>query len=539
MASLCRVLRKRKRLVIASVVMMMITADILIGWYTATYTTENKTAEIQIMPYNILDVQQSYSNTLLMLSDDGVRLSSPGGFLRFDLKSNATGACIGDMTNAVAISTMNNVIQYYQPGMMTPHFSVQVNGSARLIGITERYANREYLPDQLILLSSDTSATSLVALSIPSDGKIQWTRSLGSAVVAIARSSSTHHFALALANNSVYLFSRISNIPTAVYRSEEPVREIAFSNTGVHLAVMSGHDPTRLSVYESGSLQPLIQKGLPGNCTDLKLQKEIESIYVRSENSILEISNGANLVKVSEADIRSYAVPTAVGSIFVSTRDGVLAYKTERSKPVWEAKVGDICRNVITDFGATVVIGFDSNHLVIIDNTDVILGSKTGWFVTGLAVIGDFVVLALAFSWKRVRNPKKGTMYVLLIGAFVGIAVSSLFVNKASADVFGGTVAYLIFVGILGAIVTFIVWTSEAGIGGIALGVGVGLVTSVPLALVFQFVLWYSGFAFSMTDPVFKSILNGLIDGVRTGLIGGISGYIISRLWRQDSKKSQ
>jgi hypothetical protein len=504
--------------------------DILVAWYTVSYTTDDKAAEVETTSYHILEVQQSISHTVLIRSDDGVRLSS-SGFSKYNLGANATGACIGDMTDAVAITTQDSAVWYYQPGKMTPLFSVDINGSASLIGITERYATTKYVPDQLVLVVSNTTNTSLVVLSISAGGSVHWTRDLGSGVVATARTEGTDYFATALDNNSVLLFRWTSSTPTMVYLMKEPVREIALSETGDHLAVLSGHDPTRLSVFETDSIKPVLDIDLPGNCTDLKLQKEIESIFVKSGNNILKISNDQVGIVVSRDDLKSYATSTVVEGLFVSTKQGVFAYKGGRNSPIWEARVGDICRNVITDSGGAVVIGFDSDHLVTIDNTDVVLGSKTGWFAVGLAVIGESIALIGAFSWRRIRSPKKGTIYVLVAGAFVGIAVSAAFLNESSAGLFGGTLTYLLFVGIIGAISTLLAWNSAAGISAVALGLFVGLVMSVPIALVFQFGLWYSGYVFSTTDPVFKSIINGLYDGIRTGLVGGIAGYVIQRLY--------
>jgi hypothetical protein len=107
------VIRKRKWIFIAGIVVILIVADLLIAWYTVSYTIEDKAAEIQITSFNILEVQKSYSDTLLILSDDGVRLSSPSGFMKYDLSTNVTGACIADMTDAVAITTQDGVIHYY------------------------------------------------------------------------------------------------------------------------------------------------------------------------------------------------------------------------------------------------------------------------------------------------------------------------------------------------------------------------------------------------------------------------------------------
>jgi hypothetical protein len=57
----------------------------------------------------------------------------------------------------------------------------------------------------------------------------------------------------------------------------------------------------------------------------------------------------------------------------------------------------------------------------------------------------------------------------------------------------------------------------------------VGLVASVPIALVFQFVIWYSGHDFQIADPVFKSVIFGLAEGIKIGIVGSTLGYIIRR----------
>ena len=529
MPRLRKIIRKRKWLLLVSIIALLLISDLLITWYTINYTTEDKSAGIQTTSFRVLDIKQSYSHTLLIRCDDGVRVSSPTGFQRYDLSANTVGACIGDLTDAVAISTEDDFVHFFQPGQTTPDFSINVNASITLIGITETYATKGYVPDQLVFLSTNHTGTHLFVLSIPSDGAVEWTRDIETRTVATARSASTHEFAIALDNNSVYFFRRALSTPTRIYELDKQVREMVLSDTGLHLAVLSGIDPTRLSVYRSDSTRSVIEKDLPGNCTDLRLQKQIESIFVRSGNDILEVSDEAITVKVSKQDLTSYAVPTAVGGIFVSTKESVSEYKGERDSPIWEARVGDVCANIITDYGATVVVGYDSSHILIIDNTAIILGSKTGWFFVGLKVILESIALVIALNWNRIRDAKRITLYVLVAGAFAGIAVSAVLMSEEYAEVFGGTSSYLVFVGILGAITTLVAWSSEAGLASFALGVGVGLVASVPIALVFQFVLWYSGHDFPIADPVFKSAIFGLAEGIKIGIVGSTLGYLIRR----------
>ncbi|MDD1767977.1 MAG: hypothetical protein LUQ27_05375 [Methanomassiliicoccales archaeon] len=504
--------------------------DFLAAWYTVSYTTEDKAATVETTPYSILEVRHSSTDTLLIRSDDGVRVFT-SEFSKYDLDANAVGMCIADTTDAVAIGTEDGVIRYYQPGEMSSHFSVDFDGSATPIGIAESFTTRGSIPDQLVLVMNNATDTSVVVLSVIGDGSVSWRRSLGTGVVATAWSEGSN-FATALDNNSVFLFRWTSNVMRRVYHLAEPVREIALSNSGNYLAVLSGHDPTNLTVFETGSIDPILEMDLPGNCTDLKLQKEIDSIFVRSGESVLDISDGQLSTAVSRPDLNSYTASTMVEGLFVSTEQGIFAYKTDRDSPIWEARVGNICTDLVTDLAGAIVVGYDSGHLVFIDNTDIVLGSKTGWFAVGLAVILEPVALITALNWKKIRSPKKGTLYVLVAGAFVGIAVSAVFMSESSADLLGGTVAYLAFIGIVGAISTLIAWNSAAGIGTVALGVGAGLVASVLLVLVFQFGLWYSGYLFQSTDPVFKSLINGLFDGIKTGLVGGIVGYVIQRLYK-------
>lgn len=142
MPRLRKIIRKRKWLLLASIIALLLISDLLIVWYTVSYTTDDKTATIQTTSFHILDIQQSYSHTLLIQCDDGVRVSSPTGFQRHDLSANATGACIGDLTDAVAISTEDGFVHFFQPGQTIPDFSINVNASITLIGITETYSNK-------------------------------------------------------------------------------------------------------------------------------------------------------------------------------------------------------------------------------------------------------------------------------------------------------------------------------------------------------------------------------------------------------------
>jgi cell division protein FtsL len=47
MRRLRKIIRKRKWLLLVSIIALLVISDLLIAWYTANYTTEDKTAGIQ------------------------------------------------------------------------------------------------------------------------------------------------------------------------------------------------------------------------------------------------------------------------------------------------------------------------------------------------------------------------------------------------------------------------------------------------------------------------------------------------------------
>ncbi len=527
---------QKKRLILILVVAAFLAVDAVAVWYTVSFTVEDKPYSLSDTPFEIVSLERSQAGTLLILATDGVYRSTQSGYVSYGGLPPVTGASIGDSTDSVAILTADGTVRYYAPEGMTPSFSVRLNGSAVPIGISEVYGAPFYFPEDIVVIVRNDSGDRIVLLSVTRGGAIDWEYDLPAQAIAFSRSENTRYFGVALSDASVMLFKRTQAYPVNTFALPMSARELVFSTSGLHFATLTGDNPSRVSLYEMLSTEPVFEGEIAGQGSNLMIQKEDEAVYVQASDSVFRVSRDGVSLKVSQEGLETYRVATTVDNTFVLSSEGLYGYRGQRSVPIWRADVNGWVGNLTSDPGGNLVLGWNRDSILMVDNTEVILGSKPAWVAFGLIVIAECTILPLALAWRRLRALKKGAVYVLAAGAFVGIAILAIFPDDSAAAHFGGTLVYLAMAGIIAAVAAVVSWNSEAGLGGIVFGAVAGLATSLPVALVVHFALWAFGFDFGASGSPYYSIGIGLLTGLKMGIAGSITGFAMNLMPERKGK---
>jgi hypothetical protein len=183
--------------------------------------------------------------------------------------------------------------------------------------------------------------------------------------------------------------------------------------------------------------------------------------------------------------------------------------------------------NLITDAGGSVLVGWGIGSLAIIDNTQPFAGSRAALFTVGVIVIAEALTVPIILWRKRLSKVNAKMLVVIVAGAMVGIAVTAILPDPGFSNMLGGMAGYILVVAIMSAISTLVAWNSQAGWASIVIGFAVGLVISIPICLLAAFAMWAIGTDVSASDFLFTLIANGLGVGLKTGVAGGVAGYVI------------
>jgi hypothetical protein len=173
-----------------------------------------------------------------------------------------------------------------------------------------------------------------------------------------------------------------------------------------------------------------------------------------------------------------------------------------------------------------------NDQLLLVDNSATAQGSKDAWFVFGLALIAQGVVL-IALSMKdKVLKAQKDTPYVLIIGTFIGLAVAALSPWDNVIEWFGSDTAYYLIATSICSISVIVAWDSLSGLASPFLGAVTGFISAIPVGLMAAFFLWATGYAFPEGELLFNSILNTVPLGGFMGFVGGLFAYIAQKFLR-------
>jgi len=519
--------KKKRTLFFTIILIALLLVDGILLWYTFAFTTDEKKVAVESVPFDMVDVQRTSGNVLLLVAQGGVMAYSGGDFTPYEAGDNASDASMGYYTGAVAISTEGGVLHYFRPGEYSPSFSISLDGEIHVIGISETAQRDLYVPEKVIVVTSNATGTHVLVLSIAGRGTVDWSYDLTSQVVAVSRSYYARSFLVGLDNNTVYLFKLIQTTPRTIYHLPGPVREVQLAPSGLTLGILYGDDPAHLAMYGYSSSTPVSVTDLPGNCKNLQLQKEGSFAYLERGDDVMQVLDGNSSLKTSVEGLHSYVVPSVTDIVFVSTHGKIMSYKGYRGAPIWEAKVGDMTANLITDAAGYVLVGWNGTSLVVIDNSQPVTGSRTMLLAVGVVVILESTALPVVAWRKRLSKVDMKTLYVLLAGIMVGIVVSTALPDPGFTDALGGLPIYLLVVTIISAMSTVIAWESQAGVASVVIGFAAGLVISIPICLVASFFMWAVGVDFSSSDFLFSLVANGLALGFKVGIAGGLAGYLL------------
>jgi hypothetical protein len=523
-----RMYRKRRILFFAVILIALLLVDAGLFWYTSSFTTDEKKGTADSVSFDLIDVQRTSGGALLLVSEDGAFSYSGGNLISYEIDGSVNDASVGYYTGAVAASTKNGSLHYFEPGEYSSSFSVAFTGNIEIIGISEMMARQGvYVPEEIVIVVTNATGTRVLVLSVANGGNVEWAYDLASQVVAVSKSDYARSFLVALDNNTVFLFKLIQTTPRTIYHLLDPVREVQLAPSGLTLAILYGDDPSHLAMFSYSSTTPIHVTDLPSGCKNLQIQKEGSLAYVQCGNDVIEVLEGSSSLKTSIAGLIGYVVPTVSDSLFTSTPGKITSYKGHRSTPLWETVVGNTTAHLITDAGGNVLVGWWGRGLIIIDNSQQLIGSRTALLVVGVLVIIEALILPIAIWWKRLSHANMKTAYVLIAGILIGIVVTTISPDPVFIEMLGGLSVYILVVATMSAISTLAAWSSQAGLASIVIGFAVGLVISIPICLVSTFIIWASGIDISSSDFIFRLLVNGLAVGFKVGAASGIAGYLL------------
>lgn len=516
----------RAGIAFVTVLTALMVLDALVIYYTIGYTTDEKSIEAIPTPAETLDLWRSSQGDIVLLTDEGAFLMGQSSFQLLNVSGTATDLAVGSETGVVAVGNDDGRLYYFKQGEVEASFSVQLDGEIDILGIVERISARTYNADQIVLLVRNDTGSRVVVASIAGAGAIDWSFDFDNEITSYAVSDMTRSFALSIENNSVYYFKRTESSPRSIFELSQSVKEVWLSPSGLNLAVLYGDNPLYVADFDINEPEPLWVTEVPADSKGLQMHKEGDWIVVRSGDNLIKADGSGSRFALSRPGMERYVIPTVAEKVFVASEGELSESKWGREAPVWVAEFGESETRILTDAAGSFLIAWNASSLAIIDDSQATLGSGTMWLAIGFLLIGEAVGIPLFFWRAQIARLRKTAFYVIIIGAFAGVALGSLLLDPDPASFFGGVMAYLLIGGTISALSALIAWNSEGGLGSIVIGFATGLLVSIPVALVAVFLLWASGHDFGAADIFFGSALNGLVLGMKMGVVGGIVGYL-------------
>jgi hypothetical protein len=296
-----------------------------------------------------------------------------------------------------------------------------------------------------------------------------------------------------LETNEILHFGSFSSIPRRTYQIPNIVDEVEVTDSGIYLFVLYDNG-TKLSHFSTVSSSPIFTVGLPSGSKNLQLRNEAKFAYVQVSEEVLEVVNGNVSSKLSKPGLITYAVPTIIDRIYISIPGEIQGYK-DRPLPNWKGPSSYEVNNLNTDAGGDLIIGWGEQRLTFIDDSNMPLGNEALWTLLGFMVIFEFAFLIIYGLWDEIRNLKKETLYIVVIGAIVGILVAYILPDQDAIDWYGVT-AYISLAAVLAALSTLISFKTDAGLANIVIGLVVGIIAAIPIALLAHFIMQVGGYQF-------------------------------------------
>lgn len=516
---------KRKPIVLIILIIVFLVIDGTLGWYIVTYSIADKEFDETSLDFEILQLERSLNDLVVIRSEHSVHiLLDDTSELQFS--GDPVDFNLGDSSNAIAVLTDDDLIHYFPPGQTSEQYFFELEDAVELIGIYEAYSPIGYRPEMLVAATSNASGDAVHMISIETQ-ETEWTYYFNSSITITARSENTGYFSIVLESNEIFHFGSFSSIPRRMYQIPNIVDEVKVADSGIYLFVL--HDNgSKLSHFSTVSSSPIFTVGLPSGSENLQLRNEAKYAYVQVGEEVLEIADGNVSSKLSKPGLITYAVPTIIDRIYISIPGEIQGYK-DRELPNWKGPSSHEVNGLNSDAGGDLIIGWGERELTMIDDSNMPLGNEDLWTLLGFMVIFESALLIIYGWWDEFRNTRKETLYIIVIGAIVGILVAYIIPDQDAIEWYGVT-AYICLAAALAAISTLISFKVDAGLANIVIGLVVGIIAAVPIALLGHFLMQLGGFQFP--DSPFYSLAKLIYTGLKMGIVGGIIGWLAHKVIR-------
>jgi hypothetical protein len=516
---------KRRTHILIILIIAFLVIDGALGWYIITYSIADKELDETSLDYEILQLERSFNELLVIRSQDSVQmlLDNP---IELQFSGNPVDFNLGDGSNAIAVLTDDDMIHYFPPGQTSEQYFFELEDVVDLIGIYEAYSPIGDRPEMIVAATSNASGDAVHLISIETQETV-WTYHFNSSITITARSDNTGYFSIGLETNEILHFGSFSPTPRMIYQIPNGIDEVEVARSGIFLFVLFDNG-SKLSHFSTVSSDPILTVDLPSGSKNLQLRMETEYAYVQVGEKVLEIFNGNVSTRLSEPGLITYTVPKVVDRVYVSKSGEIQGYK-DRQLPNWKGVSSYEVNYLSSDIGGDLIIGWGDQRITLIDDSESPLGNDTLWTLLGFMVIFETAFLIIFGLWDNIRNMRKEVLYVVIIGAIAGILVAYIFQDQDAIDWYGVT-AYISLAAALAALSTLVSYRTDAGLANIIIGLVVGIMAAIPIAFLAHFIMQVGGYQFP--DSPIYSLAKLIYTGLKMGIVGGIIGWIAHKVIR-------
>ncbi|MEM2943773.1 MAG: hypothetical protein QW087_03435 [Methanomassiliicoccales archaeon] len=523
--------KQRKRFTISIVLVIIICIDLALIYYNLTIATDEKKVEIATLPSDVLEVKFAVPDRVLVRTNDSILALEDGNTLEYFISGHPTDYIVGSMTGAVAILIGSNMISYYEPNNNSALFSIELNGSIDLLGISEKYAMGLYRPTQIGCIIRNDTSTCLMQISVSSGGAILWKYEFHEEIVEVSTAKNANGIAIALENNTVYYFRATDSKPRAILQFSERIKKLEVSPSCVYLAVLYGDESVHLAHIDLYRDYIVWTADLPLNSTSLFMHGEAESYILRSDDSLIFVNETIITPIISIPNIEEVAVPSVSDEFFVVTSDKIEKFQLGRATPIWRADTTllNSTRLAVDTTGSSLVI-WSRNHYALIDDSEATYGNSALTRAIGFLIIAEIVLIPV-YHWRRkIVNFNRHHAFVLFLGALGGAIAYSVMEGLTAGEHSATSILLTILAAFIAASSSLVSWKSEGGLGGIIYGSVAGLLLSIPVSLCAQFITWSFEMDIPSFDSSFATIIYGFLMSVKIAPVGAVIGAIYNKV---------
>lgn len=525
--------RRHRALFNTAIAVLFLLLDVAFAFLIINGSTADMPSESLVFNDDVVQVDRS-SAWIFVMTEGAVMRIAPFSTYTYGLSNAPISMQVGQESDGLAIGLSNDSVALIPADMVMPNWYRHMNGTPDVIAVSERGGRSEFNPDTIFVLTENSTGIALVGLSAMQGGMEVMHWACEANVTDVAVSYNSYYIALALDNSTVAVFNRFLSLPLGFIPISGEILEIEYSSSGNKLAVLHTDLGERsVSAYSMPSLAPIADAQAPVGAHNLRLRGEDPSIFIQDGDKIKEwqIAGTASFETIREEEgLVDYLFASVTRDLFTSSDDGINAYRLGRSLAIWNCEV-DGSPRLLTNPGGWQVVGYDTNRLLVMDNSRNLSGSGTLWTLFGVLLIAEAATLFGLAYWKRLKALNQRSVVALAAGAFVGIVVAGFFVDNGYVDWVGDIMVYLMVSAATAAVIGLVAWESQAGLGGIVLGTVLGIPIAIAFSLLADFFLWASGYQFPEAEEIFITVGLSLLMGLKMGLAGSLTGAVLSRFY--------